>query len=248
MSKQRSGVIVTGGSKRVGAELCRYFAKNNFDVALHYNNSKNEAIALQKEIKNMGVACEIFAQDLVDSNGLHKLMENIYAKMPNCNILINNASIFERCEFMETDKDLFDRHFAINFKAPFFLTQAFAKLFGKNPDAKNANYCVINILDTDISKNQISHFAYLLSKRNLADFTKMAAVALGADIRVNGVCPGHMLPSAQLYEGYEEKVRQMVPLKKNPSLDDLSEAVFWLAEQTSITGQIINVDCGKHLV
>lgn len=244
----RPAVIITGGAKRVGAAMAMYFANKNFDIALHYNNSKDEAVVLQKEIKKIGVACEIFSHDLSDSKTLTTLIDSIHKKMPHCNVLINNASVFERCEFLETDEELFDRQFAINFKAPFFLTQAFAKKFAKNPDNINSSACVINILDTDIAQNQISHFAYLLSKKTLADFTVMAARTLGSNIRVNGVCPGSMLPSAENYEGYEEKVKQAVPLKIQPSLDDLSEAAFWLSQQRSITGQIINVDGGKHVL
>ncbi len=239
----RDAVIITGGAKRVGAAMAIYFAKRNHDIALHYNHSENEAVELQKQIKTLGVNCEIFTQDLSNFSGLEQLIKNIHAKMPHCNALINNASIFERCEFMETDEALFDREFSINFKAPFFLTQYFAKYFGIN---KNA--CVINVLDTDIAQNHISHFAYLLSKKSLADFIKMAALALGPNVRMNGVCPGSMLPSEENYEGYEEKTKQLVPLKLQPSLDDLSEAVFWLTEQSSITGQIINIDGGKHVL
>ena len=239
----RPAVIITGGAKRVGAAMALYFAKKNFDIALHYNSSKTEAVALQKKIKKTGVACEIFAYDLGDSKGLAKLIDTIHKKMPHCNVLVNNASIFERCEFLETDEALFDRQFAINFKAPFFLTQAFAKKFGKNSGA-----CVINILDTDIAQNHTSHFAYLLSKKALADFTQMAARALGPRVRINGVCPGAMLPSGENHDGYEEKIQQIVPLKNQPSLDELSEAVLWLSQQSSITGQIINIDGGKHVL
>jgi len=102
----RQAVIITGGAKRVGAAMATYFAHKNFDIALHYNNSKNEATALQKEIQKTGVACEIFSHDLSDSKGLSGLIEKIHAKMPHCNVLVNNASIFERCEFMETDEAL----------------------------------------------------------------------------------------------------------------------------------------------
>lgn len=239
----RNAVIITGGAKRIGAAMAAYFARKNFDIALHYNNSESEALALQKKIRETGVNCEIFAQDLSYRAELEPLIERIYKKMPHCNILINNASVFERGEFFETDEALFDRQFDINFKAPFFLTRYFSKKFGKNSGA-----CVINILDTDIAQNQISHFAYLLSKKSLAAFTVMAARALGKNIRVNGVCPGSMLPSAENYGDYEEKVKELVPLKNQPSLDELSEAVFWLTQQHSITGQIINVDGGKHVL
>ncbi len=241
--ENKKAIIITGGAKRVGAAMAVYFARKNFDIALHYNHSKDEAAALQSEIGKIGVTCEIFSHNVKSSKGLAPLIENIQQKMPHCNTLVNNASIFERSEFLETSEELFDRQFAVNFKAPFFLTQAFAKTFGKNSGAN-----VINILDTDIAQNQISHFAYLLSKKTLADFTIMAARALGPDIRVNGVCPGAMLPSGENYDGYEEKIQQMVPLKNQPTLDELSESAYWLTQQKSITGQIINVDGGKHVL
>ncbi len=241
----RPAVIITGGAKRVGAATALYFANKGHDIALHYNSSESEARKLQGEIQKTGVSCEIFGHDLAAISGLESLLKNIHAAMPHCNTLINNASVFERCEFLETDEALFDRQFNINFKAPFFLTQSFAKIFGKNPSA-----CVINILDTDIAQNQVSHFAYLLSKKTLADFTQMAAIALGSHIRVNGVCPGAMIPASNSPAclAHYDKMENIVPLKKHPPLDDLSEAIYWLTQQKSITGQIINVDGGKHVL
>lgn len=237
-----NAVIITGAAKRVGAAMAMYFAEKKFDIALHYNNSKDEALVLQKEIKKTGVACEIFAHDLGDSKGLSKLIDTIHSKMPHCNTLINNASIFERCEFLETDEALFDRQFAINFKAPFFLTQAFAKTFGKNPGAN-----VINILDTDIAQNQISHFAYLLSKKTLADFTKMAARSLGPNIRVNGVCPGILLPSNELDEVYMEKTAETLPLQKTATVEDVISTIYGLCSNPALTGQFLFVDGGKNV-
>lgn len=237
-----SGVIITGGAKRVGASLARYFASKNYDVALHYNTSKDEALALQQEIKGLGVACEIFQCDLQNVCEFPTLMAEIKAKMPNVNTLINNASVFERAEFMETSEELFDRQFAVNFKAPFFLTQEFSKVFGNN------NTSIINMLDSDIVVTGGKHFAYLLAKKTLAEFTIMAAKALGADIRMNGVCIGCALPSNQNDELYEEKMAQIIPLKKHPNLDEIAEAVYWLTQQQSITGQMIFVDGGKHIL
>lgn len=239
----RQAVIITGGAKRVGAAMAVYFANKNFDIALHYNNSKDEALALQKEIQKIGVTCEIFSHDLSDSKTLTTLIDNIHKKMPHCNVLINNASVFERCEFLETDEALFDRQFAINFKAPFFLTQAFAKKF-----SKNAGACVINILDTDIAQTQISHFAYLLSKKTLADFTVMAARALGANVRVNGVCPGILLPSNELDEAYMLKLAKTLPLQKTATVEQVVSTVYELCNNSALTGQFLFVDGGQNVI
>jgi NAD(P)-dependent dehydrogenase (short-subunit alcohol dehydrogenase family) len=233
-------VIITGGARRIGAALALHFAEHGYDIALHYNHSKKDAGKLQAQIKKRGVKCELFSHDLKNIKGIPALMKKIRAAMPHCVALINNASIFERAEFMKTDEALFDRQFAVNFKAPFFLTQAFAKTFGKG--------CVINMIDTDIAKVRVSHFAYLLSKKALADFTPMAARALGPKIRVNGVCPGCILPSSHNDKVYEKKMAAQIPLKGHPSLNELAEAVRWLTEQQHITAQVIYVDGGQHVL
>lgn len=235
----REAVIITGGARRVGAAMAVYFASKNFDIALHYNNSEDDALALQQKLRSLGVNCELFQQDLRDTAKIPALMADIRAKMPNVVALINNASIFERAEFMETDEALFDRQLAVNFKAPFFLTQAFAKVFGGS---------VINLLDTDIVTNQTSHFAYLLSKKTLAEFTKMAAKSLGSSVRVNGVCPTIVLPSNELDIDYMNKLEKTLPLQTQISLEEIAEVAYWLTQQKTITGQMIFVDGGKHVL
>ena len=236
---EKRGVIITGGAKRVGAHMAVYFARAGYDVALHYHTSEKEAKAVQADLRAAGASCELFKADLADISGIPALIKTIHAAMPQCNVLVNNASVFERKEFMETDEVFFDQQFAVNLKAPFFLTQAFAKTFQKGS--------VINMVDTNITTNHPSHFAYLLSKKSFADFTKMAAVALGPNIRVNGICPGHMLSSSDQDAAYGERLKITLPLKNHPSLDELSESVRWLAEQKHITGQLIFIDGGKHV-
>ena len=236
----KKAVIITGGAKRVGAALTRHFAKSGYDIALHYNHSAAEARALQQEIKSTGVDCQLFQQDLQNIAELAPFIKKIQIAMPHCSALINNASLFERAAFLETDEALFDRQFTANFKAPFFLTQAFAKTFAKGS--------VISLLDTDIVQTQISHFAYLLSKKSLGEFTTMAARALGPNIRVNGVCPGCLLASNQNDELYEQKLQDIIPLRRHPDPQECAEAVHWLIEQKHITGQLIYVDGGKHVL
>ena len=233
-------VLITGGARRVGAALAVHFASAGYDVALHYNASEAEAKQMQTECRALGVQCEIFQQDLTDFSSLPKLISQAKQTFPHLGVLINNASVFERSEFLDTDEALFDRQFDANLKAPFFLTQAFAKQVGQGS--------VVNIVDTDIVTTNGSHFAYLMSKKSLADFTAMAARALGPAIRVNAVAPGCMLPSNQNEEDHEEKMRKLVPMKSHPLLEELCDTVQWLSAQPHITGQMMYVDGGKHLL
>jgi pteridine reductase len=236
----RKAVLITGGARRVGAAFSLYFAERGYDVALHYNSSKAEAVKIQRAIDKIGRKCELFACDLQKTKALPAMMKQVQKAMPHCTALINNASIFERAGFLDTDEALFDRQLNVNFKAPFFLTQAFARSFKKG--------CVVNVLDTDIAQTQGSHFAYLLSKKALAAFTPMAARALGPDIRVNGVCPGAVLPSSQLDKNYMEKLPNALPLKRLARLEEVAAAALSLCENEAITGQILYADSGQHLL
>lgn len=236
----RPAIIITGGARRIGAATARHFAREGYDIVLHYHHSKEEAEALKIELEAYSVQCETFAHDMADVKNMPGLMKKIAGVMPNCVALINNASVFERGTFMETDEALLERQFAVNFKAPFFLTHAFAATFKKGS--------VINLLDADIVTTKGSHFAYLLSKKTLAEFTAMAARALGPNIRVNGICPGCVLPSNQNEADYEKKLEQQIPLKSHPPVRDIAETALWLTKQSHITGQIIFVDGGQHVL
>lgn len=240
---QKNAVIITGGARRVGAMLALYFAEKGYDIALHYNDSQDEAIRVQEQVLALGRACEIFAHDLQDIGGIPNFMAYIHAKMPHANTLINNASVFERADFMETDEEFFDRQFIVNFKAPFFLTQEFARIFGQNAGAN-----VVNMLDTNITGTGGSHFAYLLSKKAFAEFTRMAARALGEKVRVNAVCPGIVLPSQELDTEYMHRLRYTLPLKKNASVGQVVEAVYYLSHNAALTGQFIFIDGGESVL
>ncbi len=244
MNADKSAVLISGGARRVGAALAVYFARAGYDIALHYNSSGAEAESVCQKVRALAVNCELFEQDLREFSSFPALLSKVYQAFPNLRILINNASIFERAEFMQTDEEIFDRQFAVNLKAPFFLTKAFAELMLKN----RVKASVVNILDSDIAATQISHFAYLMSKKSLADFTEMAARALGSEIIVNAVAPSIMLPSYDHDAAYMEKLSALLPLGANPDLESLCEAVRWSATQRHITGQIIYVDSGKHLI
>src|SRR5689334_13529994 len=151
----KKAVLITGGARRVGAATALYFASHQYDIALHYNRSKSDALKLKKQIEKCGVRCELFSLDLKKTKAIATLMASVKKKLPHCTTLINNASIFERKEFLKTDEALFDRQIDVNLKAPFFVTQAFAKTFKKG--------VVVNMLDTDIVTSQGTHFAYLLA-------------------------------------------------------------------------------------
>lgn len=231
--------LITGCAKRIGKEIAIELALCGINIALHYNSSKKEALELQEIIKKTGVDCQIFQADL-NKNCYEDLITKVAKYFPNFDILINNASIFEPTPFLKTDEDQFDRHFNINFKAPFFLTQNFAKLQKKG--------VVINFLDSKIEKNSKNYFSYLLTKKILADFTKSAAIELGPNIRVNAVAPGITELSLDIDDPiYLEKITNSLPLQNIAKISQLVAATKFLIESDYLTGQFLFVDGGENL-
>lgn len=232
--------LVTGGSKRIGKAICIELAKKGYNIALHYNTSNKDANETQLHLKSIGVKCSIFKCNLTNPDDYFELVPTVKKMFPDLQILVNNASIFNERKFFDINMEYFNKDFGINFLAPFFLTQHFAKFSDKG--------LVINILDTRVNKTSTSHFVYNLAKQALYHFTKMAAKELGPSIRVNGICPGPILPPPDKDDEYLEKLSQNVPLKKIGSVNNITKAVSYIIENDFVTGECLFVDGGNHLM
>ncbi len=231
-------VLITGAAKRIGRSVALLLAVLGFDVALHYNRSKKEALQTAGEIEGYGVRCELFSCDLSSEKKVRPLISAIRKKFPNLRLLINSASIFEKSKL--TDAKAFDRHFNVNFKTPYILSCEFSKICKQGQ--------IINILDTHITHNSSSYAAYLLSKKSLFEFTKLAAVEFAPHIRVNAIAPGLILPPKSAKDAYLQRLSKRIPLQKPGNTSQIALTVQFLVENNYITGQIIFVDGGEHLI
>jgi pteridine reductase len=231
--------LITGGAKRIGRTIGLALAKEGYAVAIHFQSSRSEAEKLRGEILALGVRCEMFPCDFGAMDEVSTLIERVFAEFPDCNLLINNASLFERAHLMETTPDFFDRLMTVNLKVPFFLSRDFAKRCESGQ--------IINLLDTKIDKELTAYFVYSLTKKALREFTKMAAKELGPRIRVNGIAPGLILPSADSDPESFQRMGDKVPLRRTGSPDDIARAVLFLVQNEFITGECIHVDGGEHI-
>ncbi len=239
MIARKGAALVTGGARRIGAAIARALADHGFDVALHYRTSAESARHTAAEIEGRGRRCRLFRCDLNDHRETAALIPKVREQFSDLNVLVNNASIFERATLAATGPELFERHFNINLKAPFFLTQAFARDCGQGQ--------VVNIVDTRVSRSDPHHAAYTLSKKTLLELTKMAARELGPAIRVNGVSPGMILPPSGGAVHELERRSTALPLKRIGDTDNLIDAVLFLLDNPFVTGECIRVDGGEHL-
>lgn len=232
-------VLITGGAKRIGKAIALNLADKGYNIGIHYNSSEDEAIKTCELISGKGVKCHTFRYNLENVKQLNTLVSDVKAKLPNCTILINNASLYRESEFKTVSEMDFDRDFTINFKSPFFLSQSFAI----NMDAE----LIINLLDAKITKNNTKHFVYNLSKKMLYHFTLMSAHVLAPNVRVNGICLGSIIPPPGKGMEYLNKVASRIPLKKPGNINNIITAVNYLIENEFVTGECLYVDGGEHL-
>lgn len=232
--------LVTGAAKRLGKSIALCLARRGWDIALHYSTSEHDAQAAADEIRRIGPRCELVQADLSDATQVRTLMSQATGKLGPLSLLVNNASIFERSEFLQTDEDLFDRHFDANFRAPFFLSRDFAR------QATGPAH-IINLIDAGHTKAARVYFAYALTKKVLAEFTTMAAKALGPRIRVNGICPGPILPPPGGSIDDLRQVASKVPLQRAGTVAEITAAVEFLLDNQYVTGQLLYIDGGQHI-
>ncbi len=236
----KKAALITGGAKRIGKAISIFLAEKGYDIALHYNTSEKEAKVVKNEINKLGRKCDLYKCNLFNTKDLIPLVRKVKKSFPNLSLLVNNASIFEEGKFFETDNSFLDKHLNINFKAPFFLSQGFAKYCKKGQ--------IINLLDTNIRRIKTKFFAYNLSKKMLFEFTKMSAVELAPNIRVNAIAPGPILSPPGKDINHLRKKGLIVPLKQEGEIKNIIQGVDFLIENDYITGQCIFVDGGKHLL
>ncbi len=221
-------VLVTGGAVRIGKAMVEALQAAGAEVVVHYRHSRGEAEALSPFTVQ------------ADLQGLEACAGLIEQAGP-LDILINNASIFTKDTLSQGTPDRVQREFDINLFAPLELIRAFAA------QAERGG-AVINLLDRRIRSNDTSCAPYLLAKKALANLTQLAALEYAPHIRVNAVAPGPVLPPpGGSVESAHERAGHL-PLGKLPTLGNIAEAALFLLQADSITGQIIYVDGGQHLL
>jgi NAD(P)-dependent dehydrogenase (short-subunit alcohol dehydrogenase family) len=231
--------LVTGGAKRLGRAIVLALAERGWDIALHYGRSEGAARRTAAEVESRGRACRLFQADLARFDQVTALVPAVARQCPDLGVLVNSASIFEPGGLLETTPDLYDRHFDINFRAPFFLSRDFAR------HAKAG--VIVNLLDQRITRHEGGHLVYTLTKKALAALTEMAARELAPRIRVSGVCPGPILPPTGKDEAYLERMVSRVPLGRAGTPEEVARAVVFLVENEYVTGQLLFVDGGEHI-
>lgn len=241
MSAPPPTALVTGGARRIGRAIVERLAREGFGVAIHCGRAREEAEGLRDAITGQGGRAVVVQGDLARLEEVENLVAAAGALGP-LTLLVNNASVFERDALESLEAPGWDRHFAVNLRAPAFLARDFARRLPAGCEG-----AVVNIVDQRVWKPTPDFFSYALTKAALLAATTTMAQALAPRVRVNAVGPGPTLMSAR--QSPEDFARQVaaLPLARGPTPDEIAEAVLYLARAKSVTGQMIAVDGGQHL-
>ena len=240
--------LVTGGVQRIGRCLAFCLAQRGYDLALHYHQSRGQALQIQTEIKKHGVACEIFKADLARSTETAQLIPQVQERMGPLNLLINNVAVFNTPDLMASTEEQFNYDLAVNLRAPFFLIQAFAAQVGQTAGRpKNHPALIVNMLDTRINKVRTDYCIYTLTKHALFHLTRIAAKSLAPSIRVNAIAPGPALPPLGDSQTHLDRISAATPLGMASPPASLAQGLAYLLEAQTVTGQVLCIDSGQHL-
>jgi NAD(P)-dependent dehydrogenase (short-subunit alcohol dehydrogenase family) len=232
-------ILITGAARRLGRLFTLACARAGADVVIHHGHSDEEAESLRHEIVELGRRAWVIRADLSDSSQSRELIPQI-SEFTSLHALVNSAAIFEPLSLEKTSIKDWERHLAINLTTPFLLSQAFAK-----QAADGAR--IVNILDWRALRPGADHFPYTISKSGLAALTKSLAVALAPGITVNGLALGAVLPPTS--GKVNPEITKFIPAKRWSKENEVEDALlFLLSGPTYITGEIIHVDGGRHLV
>jgi NAD(P)-dependent dehydrogenase (short-subunit alcohol dehydrogenase family) len=235
--------LVTGSARRIGRQIALDLAADGWDVAVHCNTSPTEAREVVELVRGTGRRATLVKGDLSQLDVPERLVDEASAALGGLTCLVNNASVFEPDEAGSVTAASWSHHLDTNLRAPVFLSQAFARQL---PAGAIGN--IISIIDQRVWKLNPKFFSYTTSKSALWTTTRTLAQALAPRIRVNAIGPGPALPSVRMDEEEFAKQSRLTLLGHGTSPMEISAAVRFILSSPALTGQMIVLDGGQHLV
>ena len=238
--------LVTGGAERVGREIAFTLAEQGCDIIIHYNRSADEAEELANELRTLGRQAWTLQGDFSTPDDAEVVLRSAWELAGWVDIIINNAAIFELMPFSETTLNDYQQMLNINTLAPIVMAKTLYELVNSS-EILPTDYCgkIINITDQRVHKPAKGCLPYWLSKKALEDFTLGAALELAPQISINAIAPGPVL--------LPKDVANSEPAGTLPTVtrclpSDIAKAVLYLVSSLTITGQVLYVDSGQHLL
>ncbi len=243
--------LVTGAGKRLGRAMALYLAGRGHDVAVHYASSQDEAETVAAEICAMGRKAQTFQADLLIESETAALVPAATAALGPLTVLVNNASIFEYDRIDTATRQSWVRHIESNLRAPYVLTQAFARQCPPASKDENgeplAHGLIVNMIDQRILKLTPEFSSYTIAKMGLWALTRTAAQGLAPHVRVNAIGPGPTLQGSRQSAEHFARQRAATALGRGANPSDITAALGFFLDSPAVTGQFLAIDGGQHL-
>ncbi len=234
---------MTGGARRLGRAMALALASRGVRVAVHYDQSREGAEETVSQATEMGAEAISLQADLSQEAAVHRVIAEVADKLGAVDILVNNAALFEPGGFAQTTSEDWDRHFAVNLRAPFLLSQDLAAQVPADGQGK-----IINLGDWRGLRPGRDHFAYTIAKAALVSLTQATALALAPNIQVNCLALGAILPPEGSDQASQERILSKVPAGRMGGEESVTDALLFLLEGGDyITGETLLIDGGRHL-
>lgn len=235
--------VVTGGAVRVGRAISVALAGAGADVFVHYNRSRGPAEETAEVLRSLGVRAVVGSANLSDPSSAVDLMAAAGDALGPVSLLVNSASGFPEDTIEDATLEGWARTIDLTLAAPVFLTQAFARSLRRDRIG-----AVVNVTDVKTMTPYRERFSYTIAKGGIDTFTRAAALALAPRIRVNAVALGVILPPPGEGAEYLEALAASLPLERAGGTGPVTETVLFLLRNEFVTGEIVRVDGGAHLV
>lgn len=233
-------VLVTGAGRRLGQAIALGLAEAGAHIAVHFHASAEGAQEAVRRIQAMGVDAEAFPADLRDPAQIPALVEAVTRRFGRLDGLVNAAAVMRVTRWHELTPEQWDEVMALNLRAPMLCAQAAAR--------QMEGGAIVNIADGSALRPWPDYLAHTVSKAGLVALTRALALALAPRIRVNAVIPGPILRPTHWEEERWARLIRRVPLGRAGTAEEVAQAVRYLMEADYVTGAVLVVDGGHHLL
>jgi pteridine reductase len=241
MNPPPRAALVTGAGRRIGRAIAVAIGARGLHVVVHYNESADGAEETVREIQRSGGHASTERADLRDVAAAERLVDRVVDAQGGLSVLVNSAAVMARTPVGEVDARTWDEMFAVNVRAPFFLSQRAA------PALRRSGGCIVNIADLAAYETWPAYVPHGMTKAAVVQMTRGLARALAPEVRVNGVAPGVALLPNDWADEDAEHLRRTTPLRRLGTPEDVAHAVLYLIDATYVTGEVITVDGGRRI-
>lgn len=242
--EEKKVAIITGGSRGIGKEIAKKFAKENYNLVINYVSEKTNTEELKKEIEALGAEVLFIKTNVTSYEECEKMAKDAINQFGKIDVLVNNAGVTKDSLLLRMKEEDFDTVINVNLKGTFNVTKACIPYMMKKKSGK-----IVNISSVVGISGNSGQANYAASKAGIIGFTKSVAKELASrNILANCVAPGYIATDMTngLSDAVKESINNQIPLKRVGMPEEVAKAVYFLAgeENSYITGQVLNVDGG----